>query len=367
MQMVSIERMDLEGPGAGERNVGETEFGKAGVQPPGVGSRRAGGRAGGAAWRRWPLGASMAAVAACALALTACRAASEGTVGVTVEKDIPGVGKVRAGFEQDWRIGIEAEGYCGCVWFLGPDGHPLEGAPVGRIQDSRGAGVVPRGAVGWRAVIHNEDCDQVDCEEGDHSLSPMEALHSLYPGSGPRRPHVVVGSRLLDEDGRVRRSDLGDWEQAGFLDVAATVDAPDAETAAVLLELHLEAGPFITLPPSERAALAGAVTVHEALTLDLDGPPDAPEGLVGTFHSDEGPCGVQVTCNGAAAAAGVVDLGTAVGGPAAFAFEIPRGLLDADPTFRRSMTNELRLRCKRPGLPDRSTGLKLTFDPLDGR
>ena len=310
--------------------------------------------------------ATIAVAAAGVLGALGCVTPHEGRVGVEIEREVPGVGTVRGSFGQDWSFWAEAGGLCGCVWFLGPDGLPLEGAPVGRIQGGEGGGVVPAGAVGWRVVLSDEDCETLDCDRLGGAATVAEALASLYPGAGPRRAHVVLGTWLLGAGELERSCDLGSWERSMFLDVSATVEAPSRGIAATLLELHLEGGDALLLPPVERAALASAVTVHEAVTLDPDGRPAAPDGIRGALWTDHAPTAVQVVCNGVEVGAGLASPGPTGSGPLALGFSVPIGQLDADPSLQRGVTNGFRFRSKRPGAPPSEVSMKLRWTPSDG-
>ena len=74
------------------------------------------------------------ATAVALLALAACSATSEGKVGMSVKRDVPVVGVVGIEFDAGWELTSEDESLCGCIVFLGPDGHPVEGAAAGQMS-----------------------------------------------------------------------------------------------------------------------------------------------------------------------------------------------------------------------------------------
>lgn len=311
------------------------------------------------------------ATAVALLALAACSATSEGKVGMSVKRDVPVVGVVGIEFDAGWELTSEDESLCGCIVFLGPDGHPVEGAAAGQIRNGSGGGPIPKGATGWRAVLTNEDCAQLKCD-GDLGTDGFEgaalglAAAWLTAPSDPQRPYVLLGSRLLDDGALQAHSDVGSWERSSFLDVCATVVAPDGELAWAMLELCLEAGPAAQLTAQQRAALEQRVAIHEALRLNLDGPEFAPFGFHGEIIRTGPTFGARVSVNGSQVFSGSSQAPGAPGELPAVGFYVEHGLVDHDATLSRTFANRMDIRCKRPGESVTTTNLAMSFEPSDG-
>jgi len=306
-----------------------------------------------------------------ALVTVGCRGTEEGKIGISVVKNVPGIGPVELGFKGGWKAEFGNEELCGCVIFLGPDGNPLKGAAVGEIKNGRGGGPIPEGATGWRALVTDEDCDRLDCSTAPGLLGAPGASLSgaaawLAAPTGPQKHYVLLSSRLLDDDALVRVSDLGTWQRASFQDMSATVIAPDGVLAWSLLELCLDAGPAAALSASQRAVLSDRVTVHEALRIGLDGPAQAPVGFVGEVVRTGGVFGAQVLVNGHRAFSGVSGSTGLPGALPTASFDLELGLVDFDPFLARRSVNEMTVRCKDAGQLMSTSRLKVTFEPTDG-
>jgi hypothetical protein len=313
--------------------------------------------------------ASASAVALVALA--ACSATKEGRVGISVKRHVPSIGVVEFAAGSGWKFGAEDEELCGCVVFLGPDGHPIEGAAVGQIRNGSGGGPIPKGATGWRAVLTNEDCTRLNCDDdfgadGPEGTALALAASWLTAPTDPQRPYVLLGSRLLDGGARQVHSDMGSWERSSFLEVCATVVGPDRELAWAMLELCLEAGPAAQLTAEQRAALEQRVTIHEALRLNLDGPEFAPFGFHGEIVRTGPTFGARVSVNGSQVYSGSSQAPGAPGELPAAGFYVEHGLVDHDATLSRNFANRMDIRCKRPGEPVTTTNLAMRFEPSDG-
>jgi len=312
-----------------------------------------------------------AASALAMLTLAACRGTGEGKIGMSVRKEVPVLGVVSIEFEQGWEFGAVDPEVCGCLVFLGPDGHPLDGAAVGQIRNGVGGGPIPEGAVGWRAMLTREDCDSLDCSEllstdGPGGTAVSLAAAWLAAPIGPQESFVLLGSRLLDDDARAVHSDVGDWERASFLDLSATVMAPDVHLAWAMVELSVEAGPRANLSQAQRAALEQRVTIHEAVRLEMEGPEFAPVGFQGAVIRTGAPFGAQVLVNGASAAAGASQAPTLPGELPTVHFALDLGLVDYDPTWSAPLANRMMIRSKRTGEPVTTTRLSMTLVPTDG-
>ncbi|MDB4450649.1 hypothetical protein N9226_00065 [bacterium] len=325
----------------------------------------------GACLRLAPVMAPVMVPTLAVIALVGCRGTEHGKIGVSVSKEVPVLGPVAIDFETGWCVAFGSSEVCGCVTFLGPDGKPLEGAAVGEIRHGRGSGSIPEGATGWRVLVADEDCDRLDCSTAPGLLgasgdSLSEAAAWLAAPMGPQNHYVLLGSRLLADDSRVRISDLGSWQRATFQDMSATVVAPDGDLAWALLELQLDAGPAVALSSSQRAVLSDRVTVHEALRLNLDGPQLAPLGFVGEVVRTGGVFGAQIVVNGSTAFSGVSRAPGLPGELPTVSFDLPLGFVDFDPLLRWRSVNQMTIRCKDSDQLTTSTRLKVTFDPSDG-
>ena len=314
--------------------------------------------------------APVAAVVA-ALATVGCRGTEEGKIGISVSKEVPGVGPMEWGFEGGWKVQLGNGELCGCVIFLGPDGHPLEGAAVGQIRGGSGGGPVPEGAAGWRAVVTDEGCAELDCKglfgvDGPGGNAHALAAAWLAAPTDPQRSYCLLGSRLLDDGARQVHSDVGSWQQASFMDVAATVVAPNRGMAWAMLDLCLEAGPAATLSIEQRAALEDRVTIHSAVRLDMDGPEIAPLGFHGEVIQTGAPFGAQVSVNGSRVSSGTSQIPSVPGQLPTVPFYLDLGLVDFEAGLSRSFANRMTIRCKRPGEPVAATRLAMTFEPSDG-
>ncbi len=325
----------------------------------------------GACLRLAPVMAPVMVPTLAVIALVGCRGTEQGKIGISFEKEIPVIGPVGIDFSTGWCLTFGSSDVCGCVTFLGPDGKPLEGAAVGEIRRGRGSGPIPEGATGWRALVTDENCDRLDCSTAPGLLAASGGSLSgaaawLAAPQGPQNHYVLLGSRLLADDSRVRVSDLGSWQRATFQETSATVVAPDGDLAWALLELQLDAGPAVPLSASQRAVLGDRVTVHEALRLNLDGSQQAPLGFAGEVIRTGGVFGAQIVVNGSRVFSGVSRSPGVAGELPTVSFDVPLGFVDFDPLLRWRSVNQMTIRCKDSDQLTTTTRLKVTFDPSDG-
>ena len=107
-----------------------------------------------------------------ALVTVGCRGTEEGKIGISVVKNVPGIGPVELGFKGGWKAEFGNEELCGCVIFLGPDGNPLKGAAVGEIKNGRGGGPIPEGG------------DRLASTRHGRGLRPLGLLHRSRAAGG---------------------------------------------------------------------------------------------------------------------------------------------------------------------------------------
>ena len=323
----------------------------------------------GSVWLGWGVGAASLTVMAAA-ALSGCRATGSGEVGVSIQRDVPGLGPVTLDFRGGWEAALANEEVCGCLVFLGPDGHPLAGVAPGRIVGGRGGGPIPPGATGWTAFLTDQDCDSLDCDALDcdgsfSSRSLPAALEWLEAPAGGSSPFTMLGLRWLGEDHLVQAGELGTWTRPRFQEFSATVVTADRGLAVALLELYLDAGRAAGLSVDQQGLLGDAVTVHEAIRLDVVGSPSLPLGFRGEVLRSGSTVGLQLRVNGGAVAQGPSAPSVGCVGLEALPFQIGLGLVDFDATLARALANDLVLQSKRPGEPMSRTRLKLTYRPTD--
>jgi len=193
---------------------------------------------------------AMTLTLAAAAVLPSCSSTNAGRVGMDCDLDIPLVGPIKGKIDTKWGVSVPPQ-FCGCLTFLGEDGRPLPDVPRGTVRGGSGAGVVPKGAVGWELVTTDEGCDELDCNP---QPEPEEV--------GDDRTRRGAGPRIFRLVRRSLQIDFSDTEAEGdgrLVEFALTVEAFDVPEARAKVRRLLERRDELGIPDG--------VQVHDLLDL----------------------------------------------------------------------------------------------------